>query len=120
MTTQCFMVVEFQGDCWDKPGAIFEIETSGGVNEHLSPLYLRDHAQHRKPYMIVCPDGRWWPIDYRASNAEGWVVTGEAPHLTAQGSVDTGTYHGFLENGVLTDDLEGRTYDQPAEREVAS
>lgn len=75
---------------------------------------------------VVCPDGREWMIDGPAKNctepsdrgAYGvahrcWTRTGEPPVLTVGkgygktcgaggGSIDTGGYHGFLQNGRFT------------------
>ena len=40
-----------------------------------------------------------------------WSRTGTAPRVTASPSINVpGRYHSFLRNGVLEDDLEGRTY----------
>ena len=41
----------------------------------------------------------------------GWSVTGEPPRITAHPSINAvGDYHGWLVDGVLSDDVEGRTY----------
>lgn len=75
-----------------------------------SIYYKQNHAMNRPPICVKCPDGRDWMIDMKSSNGEGWKVTGEPPFITCSPSIDTGTYHGFLQNGVFTDDLEGRKY----------
>jgi hypothetical protein len=78
----------------------------------LSDRYLREDYDKRDPLVICLPDGWHWCIDQKASNGlEGWQVSGEVPNLTASPSILSPGYHGFLQNGVLTDDLEGRTYD---------
>lgn len=65
---------------------------------------------------VVCPDGRLWCIDGPCSNCTRkgedhrcWCRHGEPPTLTVDkncntcsagaGSIDTGTFHGFLRNG---------------------
>ncbi len=118
MTTTCFMIdKDDDGDYWNVPGAIFSISVPRDEQGNASPMsghmlsefYLA--IQHeRDPLMCVLPDGKAWCMDYVAGNGPGWQVTGEAPNLTAQPSIDSGQYHGWLKDGVLTDDLEGRTY----------
>ena len=40
-----------------------------------------------------------------------WKRTGDPPNVTITPSINAvGTYHGYLTNGALTDDLEGRTF----------
>ena len=62
------------------------------------------------------PGGGEWAIDGPSSNGPGWSRTGEPPKITARPSIlshASGTikgYHGWLTDGVLTDDLEGRQY----------
>jgi len=69
---------------------------------------------------VVCPNGRTWSIDSRASNCtmkddrvhHCWIRHGEPPNLTVDkngltcqagaGSIQAGDYHGFLRDGVLT------------------
>lgn len=63
------------------------------------------------------PGNGEWTIDGPASNGPGWERTGEPPIITARpsilshGSNTRQGYHGYLTDGVLSDDLEGRTYD---------
>lgn len=69
---------------------------------------------------VICPNGKYWAIDSRASNCtlpedtvhRCWVRHGEPPELTVDkngvtcqagaGSILAGDYHGFLQNGWLT------------------
>jgi hypothetical protein len=61
--------------------------------------------------VIRLPDTMEWTVDHKPNNGvPGWVVTGELPTITASPSIGSSGYHGFLQNGVLTDDLEGMTY----------
>ena len=62
--------------------------------------------------------GSEWNIDLgRRINASGgrqvpaWTRTGEAPNVTVTPSINNvGRYHGWLTNGVLTDNCEGRKF----------
>jgi hypothetical protein len=75
----------------------------------LSIHYWRDWAGTREPLLVECPTGNWI-IDQTSSNGDGWTVTGTPPLLTARPSILLPGYHGWLTDGVLSDDLEGRTY----------
>ena len=64
-------------------------------------------------WVLVLPPGghNTWDIYGPASNSKtGWTITGTAPKLTASPSILVPRYHGWLRDGVLTDDCEGRTY----------
>lgn len=74
----------------------------------LSVHYWRDWADRRPPICVVGPNGQEWEIDRKSSNGDGWVVTGEWPRLTCAPSIVLDGYHGFLRDGVFTDDVEGR------------
>jgi hypothetical protein len=51
---------------------------------------------------VICPDGADWCIDGKASSGGFWTREGTPPLLTVSPSIQTGTYHGHLQNGVLT------------------
>jgi len=76
----------------------------------LSIHYVKDHSKNRPPIQVRCPNGSVWVIDQKSSNGTGWIVTGEVPNITCSPSIVVPGYHGFLRDGVFTDDLEGRTY----------
>jgi len=83
---------------------------------HLSEYYKANNS-HRRPLFVILPDKILWCIDGCCwSNGEhygGWTVTGEAPNITVQPSINIGgAYHGWLQNGVISDDCEGRKYDE--------
>jgi hypothetical protein len=72
---------------------------------------------HRGPdgKSLFCklPCGTAWCIDYHPKVPGGWKRDGVPPLVTASPSILTGGstgYHGFLQNGILTDDLDGRKY----------
>jgi len=103
------------------PGAVIPLARSNGqpftqeyIDNVLSPEYRRDWLGKRPPLLVVLPCGCSWNIDSKATGSEhGWTVTGKAPDLTATPSINCiheRGYHGWLRNGELSDDLEGRTY----------
>lgn len=79
-----------------------------GQRRLLSVHYWRDWARVRPPITVLCPNGRLWCVDQCSSNGSGWVVTGEAPRITVRPSIAVSGYHGFLTDGVFSDDLDGR------------
>ena len=86
-------------------------------NCFLSVQYFRDHAGKRHALWVRLPDGHDFCLDSacydhgRDPNGNGWTVTGEAPNITVSPSINCiGSYHGWLQNGVLSDDVEGRRY----------
>ncbi len=82
--------------------------------DDLSDHYFQRNA-HRQPLLLVLPghqlfliDGKCWDNGRKYG---GWTVTGEAPLITVQPSINCkGLYHGFLTNGVLSDDVDGRSF----------
>ena len=68
----------------------------------LSTYYWRDWADKRPPICVIGPNGREWMPDQKSSNGEGWVVTGDAPNITAHPSINMPGYHGWLQNGVFS------------------
>lgn len=101
------------GDYW-----LAERLRSGPEAEHfkkhiLSPIYLEHDIKYRPPIMIVLPtnftfclDQRWFPSD------KGWTLSGVMTAITANPSIWTPNYHGYLMDGVLSADIEGRLYDE--------
>lgn len=60
---------------------------------------------------IVIPGGMLFSPDRMSSNGtSGWHVTGDLPAITVTPSIGADGYHGWVTDGVLSDDLEGRTY----------
>lgn len=118
------------GDCWYAPymrgrkylrqpkpadsGPAMAVEEQ----EVLSPRYYREHAAQRDPVVVCMPDGRYFCIDGRACDherdyyGEGWLVQGTLPDITITPSINlVDSYHGWIKNGIITDDCEGRRYD---------
>lgn len=71
----------------------------------LSVYYWRDWADTRPPLMVVTPALREWCVDQKASNGEGWTVTGHAPRITCSPSIDVPGYHGYLRDGEFSPPL---------------
>lgn len=63
---------------------------------------------------VVLPSGEHWTMDCPSRDGGRWTRTGEPPRVTVRPSIATRNYHGFLTDGVLSDDLEGRTYPWPS------
>lgn len=59
---------------------------------------------------VVLPSGEQWVMDAPSTDGGGWTRTGTPPRITATPSIAAARYHGFLTDGFLTDDLEGRVY----------
>jgi len=84
------------------------------VCRHLSEFYLTTNI-HRKPLVVVlpnkdlfCVDGMCWSS---GNYYGGWMVTGDAPNITVHPSINLhGGYHGFIQDGVISDDVEGRQF----------
>lgn len=85
--------------------------------------YYKQHNSGRPPLLVFlpgrslfCVDGACWRTPTPGGKIEyygGWQVIGEAPLITLAPSINlVGSYHGFLQNGVISDDCEGRRFDQ--------
>lgn len=67
-----------------------------------------------KSLFVVLPPGRssslvdHWMIDGPASSGGRWTRTGIPPNINVTPSILTDKYHGFLQNGMLTDSLGDR------------
>lgn len=111
------------GDMWLDPRLVEDADIFAFYKKNiLSPEYFRDWYGKRPPIWLCLPNGHYWLIDSRfgggpggIGKANGWVITGEPPNLTAMPSInsirqDGNGYHGWLKDGALSDDLEGRRY----------
>lgn len=113
MSWQCRLVEHYSeriGDMWPVLPSAHE-----NADEALSPDYVANRKDKRLPLMVQTPGGPWF-MDGRSRSGDGWTITGEPPNLTVTPSINViGSYHGWLTNGVLSDDTEGRTYPPQAE-----
>ncbi len=69
------------------------------------------NGERALPVVLLPSSGGMFAFDLDDAARHGWTVTGEAPAITVAPSIDgIGVYHGFLRNGVISDDLEGRKF----------
>lgn len=104
------------GDMWFCPWYLENIDAES-LKTILSPQYISETMAKRAPICVALPGGAQWIVDglpydeqFNPKIDSGWKVSGEAPNLTASPSIKTSSYHGYLRDGVLTDDLDGRRY----------
>jgi hypothetical protein len=106
------------GDMWfgealpitNEPGRYMDIP-SGDL---LSDEYIRERMAKRKPLDVMMPNGDVFCIDAAVSGKrDGWAVTGDPPNITVHPSINiVGRYHGFIKNGVISEDVDGRKFGQ--------
>lgn len=92
------------------------------TGERLSQQYRDLHQANRPPMLVFlpgrtlfCVDGACWNTgpDNKIVYHGGWGVQGQLPLITLTPSINIGgSYHGFIRSGVITDDMEGRVYDE--------
>ncbi len=83
--------------------------------EDLSEYYFNINHKNRQPLFIILPghnlflvDGKCWA---NGKGYGGWQVNGDPPKITMIPSIHLhGIYHGFLKDGILSDDVDGRTF----------
>lgn len=105
------------GDMWPDPEMI-EGELAEYYRQNLlSEKYFRRWHSRRPPLVVRLPNGVEFCVDSRPTKGgTGWDVTGEAPSITVSPSINSNGfsrehgYHGWLQNGVLSDDVEGRKF----------
>jgi hypothetical protein len=106
------------GDMWfgealpitNEPGRYMDIP-SGDL---LSDEYIRERMAKRKPLDVMMPNGDVFCIDAAVSGERrGWNVSGDPPRITVKPSINIiGRYHGFVTDGVISDDVDGRKFGQ--------
>jgi len=118
MPTQCRIVPADKRD--KEPGDMWFSDITGEDGNfyceegRLSDEYVRDHMANRKPLIVMIParagDSVYpYPFGIDTSTSEGtrrhgWTVSGEPPNITVHPSIHLpGHYHGWLQNGVLSD-----------------
>jgi hypothetical protein len=128
MSVKCFLVDENAPDFHEqskRPGAMWlcpwYIVEGEPVPSFLSKHYAASWFGRRAPISVRCPNGALWMPDQGSANGEGWTVTGDVPEITCSPSIlvhawtgetdSQPSYHGFLQAGVFTDDLDGQHYD---------
>lgn len=89
-------------------------------NDH--ELQLAPEHAGKRPLLVRLPGlcdfavyGPTWKEGGPGPN--GWRVEGEPPNLLISPSINlVGVYHGYIQNGVISDDCEGRRYDADGRR----
>jgi hypothetical protein len=60
---------------------------------------------------VMLPARCLWNMNETTSKGARWTVTGKPPNVSATPSINfVGKYHGYVTNGVVTDDVEGRKF----------
>ena len=80
----------------------------------------RDTVAHGKRYIgedgyevfVRLPGRVWWNIGAPSTGGgPGWTRSGAVPEITAHPSIHyVWTYHGYVRNGYVTDDVDGRQF----------
>jgi hypothetical protein len=107
------------GDMWYEPDWVLD-PNSFHMRELLSEQYKNVWRKLRAPLVVVLPNRGHFCLDsafryngIRDPQGRGWSVTGVEPRISVSPSInwqgDRG-YHGYLHEGVLSDDLEGRRF----------
>jgi hypothetical protein len=66
---------------------------------------------------VKLPGPTIWSMNRPGTNGCKWDVSGEIPNVTASPSINfVGLYHGWVQNGVVSDDVEGRKFDEMGRR----
>ncbi len=93
------------GDCW------YRAFTGDVIEENFSPDYVANRRPKGiLPLWVQLPDGPMC-LDLRYNAPQGWTVSGTPPNITVSPSINViGYYHGWIRNGEISNDIEGRTY----------
>jgi hypothetical protein len=100
------------GDMWLAP---YLLERQGSMFYPAAKYHQRNAG--RPPLVVRLPGPVDWGVDGPAWKGgqpygDGWDVSGDPPLVTVSPSINiSGIYHGWLQNGVISDDCEGRRYD---------
>ena len=104
------------GDMWYVALVDYRGEDRTRMERELSDDWRAQRAHTGRILYVMTPAGPWC-VDKRSFDGQqwgrGWAITGEAPNTTASPSINFAGemgYHGWLRDGWLSDDLEGRAY----------
>jgi hypothetical protein len=103
------------------PWTCFIVDDISQATEPGAMWPVHNERDNRTDWYILFPGGGFHNIHDGFADGTGWQVTGEAPRFTVTPSLKCCEvrhgdklyrkgWHGYLTNGVLTDDYEGRTY----------
>jgi hypothetical protein len=96
------------GDMWPAPWLVEQ----GDKKFWVSTQYERDWEGKRPPLVVRLPGNVDFCVDQgMLKTRDGWQVTGSVPRITLSPSINVnGVYHGWIRDGVITDDCEGRKF----------
>lgn len=111
-------------------GDVWPADEEHHSEERLSDQYRRDWQGKRPPLFVCLPafyengfrSSQWFLMDRASSRSlskkktsgwdviiEGVLVNGEQPNITVRPSINcVGSYHGYIKQGVIGDDVENR------------
>lgn len=79
---------------------------------------LQPEAYGEPSLCVVLPGKVIWHMHHEGTNGHRWQITGEPPTITAHPSINyVGTYHGWVRDGVVSDDVDGRKFNSEGIRE---
>lgn len=97
-----------------KPGDWYARPIADGVDAGDITAAFRSSGRRELIWIRLPGNCGVWSPDLPATNSDdGWTLTlaADGSPLTASPSIcANGCYHGWLQNGALTDDCEGRTF----------
>lgn len=83
---------------------------------HLTKYYWQ-HNTRRPPLVVLLPGPNYFMVDGQCYSSEkgyydAWTVSGKTPVITVSPSIHIfGRYHGWLKDGVIGNDVDGRRFD---------
>lgn len=116
------------GTCWRVPltfvpgSSVPGNKTDGiPIGEVNAALLSPEFKSSGRDYLIFIKlpgtDFGWCPDYLYGGNDHGWSITGTIPNLSINPSINhEGIYHGWVQNGELSDDIEGRKYDEKGKK----
>lgn len=118
MRWKCFLVDSkpYLGDEFYRPGAMWFGERS--ADPFTYDMWPSDEFMNssRKPLYVLLPSNarylEYFFIDMKDyEDKGGWRYTGTPPIITVTPSINcVGRYHGYVQDGYVSKDVEGRTY----------
>jgi hypothetical protein len=122
MPWKCYIVELVEQDPpatdWRYPGVRFSFlfRTADGVLRQLRKLRVgamwRDPDRGIAVKLPGCSGMNVWYMSEPGTNGFRWALSGDMPNVTATPSINfVGSYHGWVQGGVVTEDCEGRKFD---------
>lgn len=96
-------------DPWPPIGTMWYVQAGKVPTDRLSV----DHVLHRngQPTLWVRIPGGPFCLDMCTREWATWIRMGDPPRITVSPSInEVGIWHGYIRDGMITDDVEGRAY----------